>query len=273
MSVDELISTGRVADALASAIEAVRSAPADPRPRTLLAQLFEVTGQWDRSAQQWNAVADMDPGSALLAATCAALAKIEVQRRAVFAGTALPVVFGEPEPWVALLLQALRHASSGRFSAARQAADEALAQAPASAGSLNGGRFEWVADGDCRLGPMIEAVVGGRYVWIPFSRIRAMTSAPPGSLRDLVWAPFSFTWSNGGTAAGYVPVRYPGTEGSADGALLLARRTEWSEPSAGWFQGMGQRMLCTDSGDCALLDLRSLDLDSAGTPAPPAAHG
>ena len=36
--------------------------------------------------------------------------------------------------------------------------------------------FEWIADGDTRLGPVLEAIVNGRYYWIPFDRIRRSAS-------------------------------------------------------------------------------------------------
>ena len=38
-------------------------------------------------------------------------------------------------------------------------------------GSLNGQPFEWVADADSRLGPVMEAIINGRYYWVPFARL------------------------------------------------------------------------------------------------------
>ena len=32
--------------------------------------------------------------------------------------------------------------------------------------------FEWIADADDRLGPVLEAIVNGRYYWVPFERVR-----------------------------------------------------------------------------------------------------
>jgi type VI secretion system protein ImpE len=75
--------------------------------------------------------------------------------------------------------------------------------------------------------------------------------------------PVSVMWSNGGEAVGFIPTRYPGTAASADGALLLARRTDWVDAGAETFRGIGQRMLATSDNDYALLDLRSLELDTA----------
>ena len=43
---------------------------------------------------------------------------------------------------------------------------------------------------------------------------------------------------------------------------MLSRKTEWIEASAGTFLGRGQRMLTTDAGEYAVMDIRRIDLDS-----------
>jgi type VI secretion system protein ImpE len=63
-----------------------------------------------------------------------------------------------------------------------------------------------------------------------------------------------------------IPTRYPGSESSADGLIQLARKTEWLEVHDGEFQGLGQRLLVTDAGEFALLDVRSLQFDPVDEP-------
>jgi len=75
-------------------------------------------------------------------------------------------------------------------------------------------------------------ILEGRYVWVPFCRIKRVNIERPADLRDLVWAPAQFVWTNGGEASGHIPGRYPQTEKSADGALRLARKTDWSTTKA-----------------------------------------
>jgi type VI secretion system protein ImpE len=99
-------------------------------------------------------------------------------------------------------------------------------------------------------------VLNGKYTWVPFHRVREIRMEQPADLRDMVWAPATFVWSNGGEAPGLVPARYPGSESCADGGLLLSRRTEWATPAEGVNVGLGQRMLATDRGEYALLDVR-----------------
>ena len=73
----------------------------------------------------------------------------------------------------------------------------------------------------------------GKYYWVPFSRIREITLEAPKDLRDLVWAPAILMLSAGAQKVALLPARYPGTERSGDGALLLARKTEWVEKGDG----------------------------------------
>jgi type VI secretion system protein ImpE len=120
---------------------------------------------------------------------------------------------------------------------------------------------------------MMEAVIEGRYVWIPFIRIQSLVAGPPANLRDLVWAPIHFTWTNGGRAAGFVPVRYPGTEQIGDDAARLSRSTAWLEPVAGWFHGVGQRTLSTDQADYALLDIRMIEFTQTSEAKDTTIHG
>jgi type VI secretion system protein ImpE len=137
---------------------------------------------------------------------------------------------------------------------------KAFDAAPTSSGKLNGESFEWIADADERLGPVLEVILEGHYYWIPFCRIRKIFIEPAADLRDLVWIPAQFIWENGGQASGHIPTRYPGTEQSADGLLKLARKTEWA--MRGEINvGLGQRLLATDASEYPLLEVRTIELD------------
>ncbi|MFQ5506816.1 MAG: type VI secretion system accessory protein TagJ, partial [Planctomycetota bacterium] len=162
---------------------------------------------------------------------------------------------------VALLVEALRLTAGERHDEARELRDRAFEEAPASTGTIDQQPFEWIADADSRLGPILEAIVNGRYHWIPFDRIRRIQLERPADLRDSVWMPVHFTWANGGDAVGLVPSRYPGSERSVDNLIQSARKTEWIE-SGDAFLGLGQRMLTTDQGEHPLLDIRSIVLDA-----------
>jgi type VI secretion system protein ImpE len=176
----------------------------------------------------------------------------------------MPMALGEPEEWFAPLLQSLVVAAEGHKAQAAQLRQQAFEGAPATPGTLNGKPFEWIADGDARLGPCLELIVSGRYYWVPFQRIRSIEIEAPADLRDFVWTPANLTWVNGGEAVALIPTRYPGSEAAEDPALRLARRTEWLEQSEQTYFGLGQRAFITDVAETALLDVRRIDINPAG---------
>ena len=139
--------------------------------------------------------------------------------------------------------------------------EKALEVASANPGHLDGQPFDWIADADSRLGPLMELILGGNYYWVPFLRIHRLEIDLPRNLQERVWIGAAITWTNGGHAQGYVPVRYPNTEDSSDGALLMAEAVEWVDLGHGLVRGVGQRVLCTEGGDWPLLRLRRIDMD------------
>ncbi|MCD9033588.1 tetratricopeptide repeat protein [Luteimonas sp. Y-2-2-4F] len=260
---EALLRAGRLDAALEALSAQVRSAPADAQARVFLFQLLAAAGQWERAARQLDAAQRLDPDNATLAVVYAALLAAERVRAEVFAGARLPTVVGDPEPWLAPLLQAARLDAQGLHAPAATLRAQAFEHAPAVAGRLDGAPFAWLADADPRFGPCLELVVDGGYAWAPFARIRALRFEPPTALCDTLWMPVAVTWTEGGESPAFVPARYPGSESAGDDALRLGRRTEWSQRGEETWLGLGQRMLATDAGERALLDVRAVEFDEA----------
>jgi type VI secretion system protein ImpE len=263
MNAEELLQAGRVEESLASLQDAVRKNAADPRLRVFLFQSLSVLGQWKRALNQLDVLSSMGPDHMMMARIFQPVVQCEVLREQVFAGKHTPIVFGEPEPWMSWLLQANELVAQEKFGPASELREKAFESAPTSAGKINDQPFEWIADADSRLGPMLEAIVEGHYYWIPFCRIKLIHLEPPADLRDLVWTPVQFVWTNGGEASGHIPTRYSGTEKIADDKLRLARKTEWIECAEGYNLGRGQRILGTDGGDYPLLECRKIEFTPA----------
>jgi len=258
---DELFRAGDLQGCLDELQAEVRRRPADPKLRTFLAQLLMVTGDWDRALNQLSVTAEMDASALPMKHTYTAAIQCERLRAAVFAGERSPLVLGDPPPWIALLLQALVLNGQGRSGEAQELRARALDEAPATAGTMNGSAFEWIADADSRLGPVLEVLLNGSYYWVPFARIRRIEFEKPEDARDLVWIPAQFTWSNDGRAVGLVPVRYPGSEQSGEDTVRLSRKTQWNPLGEGEFTGLGQRVLTTSGAELGLLDVRAITLD------------
>ncbi len=259
--VEELVADGRPTEALALAQQQVRSRPEDAKLRVLLFQLMAVSGQWQRAATQLELCGELDAGALAMVNTYREALKCELVREAVFAGRTTPMVLGEPKPWVALLVQALQAEANGERQVTQALRAQALEQAEATAGTLDGQPFEWICDADSRLGPVLEAIVNGRYCWVPFGALSRVQVEAPEDLRDLVWVPAHLTFPNGGDSVALIPTRYSGSTQWEDERVWMSRRTEWVALANDQFAGVGQRVLATDAGEQALLDVRSIELN------------
>lgn len=256
--------------ALVELTAAVKASPAKPKLRIFLAQLLCVTGAWERAYTQLNVIAEMDPTTGPMREMVGHALRCEKIRAAVFEGRRSPMVFGQPEQWLALLIESMLQTGQGTPELAHDLAARAFDAAPATSGQINGEAFEWIADADSRLGPVLEAMVNGRYYWIPFSRLARVSIEPPTDLRDQVWLPATVQFANGGEAIAMIPTRYPGSESSADGLIQMARKTEWREIGPERYAGLGQRVLVTDRGEHDMLSVRLLELNTDAAAEAPA---
>lgn len=263
-SAAELVAAGDPEAALVQLQNEVRAKAADPKLRVFLFQLLCVLGQWPRALNQLKVCGELDAGTLAMVNTYREAIQCEAVRESVFAGRTLPHVFGHPQPWVALLAQALQVEASGDTAGAARLRQQALDEAPGTPGNLNGGEpFEWIADADSRLGPVLEAVINGRYCWVPFAALARVDFEAPEDLRDLVWLPATLTLTNGGETVALVPSRYPGSGAEADPGIRMGRKTEWVPLADGQYRGLGQRLLVTSQSEVALLDARELVLTSS----------
>lgn len=260
---EERLAAGNPVEALADVEADVRLRPVDAKLRVFLFQLLAIVGQWQRALGQLEVIGELDAGALPMVHAYRGVIRGEMLRAKVFAGEARPLVVGEPERWLALLIEALRLSRQGQTGAASSLREEAFDQAAATAGTLNGEAFAWLADADPSLGPVIEACLNGAYYWIPVHRLRRIEVEAPSDLRDLVWAPAHLEWANGGQSVAFIPTRYCGSEAHPDGRVQLARKTEWRDLGGGLCAGAGQRILATDVGEYPLLEIREIVLKPA----------
>jgi type VI secretion system protein ImpE len=259
MTAEEYLRAGQLDEALKELQGSIRAKPADAKLRIFLFQLQCISGAWQKALTQLNVLSEMDLESAMLAKIFTPVLNLEALRADVFAGKRSPLIFGEPPEWIGKLLQSNQLVAQGNYDAAAELRDQAFEAAPTFPGTINGQPFEWLADADSRLGPVLEVFLDGKYYWIPFSRIKAIIVEPPTDLRDMVWMSAQFIWSNGGKGSGFIPTRYSGTESNPDSALRLSRKTEWKEPAEGTYIGLGQRLFASDQSEVSLLDTRKIE--------------
>jgi len=245
--------------------EQVRARPADTKLRIFLFQLLAVLGEWERAGNQLDVAAGLDPSALAMKQTYHEAILCELLRAQVFEGKKSPLVLGQPEPWLGLLIESVLQSGRGQVDAAAKLRAEAFEQAPESAGSLDGSAFAWIADADSRLGPVLEAIINGRYYWVPFARLKRIVIEPPADLRDYVWMPAHLDLENGGETVALIPTRYPDSQSDEDPQVVLGRTTRWIEVSPEVFHGRGQRVLATDTGEHALMDVREIKFGVPGS--------
>ncbi|SDW62720.1 type VI secretion system protein ImpE [Nitrosomonas communis] len=262
MNAEQSLQNGDPVSALKSLQEEVRLKPNDAKLRIFLFQLYSLLGQWERALNQLEVIAQLDDAALAMVQAYREAITCEALRAQVFAGKTSPMVLGAPDQWLAFMIEARLLAGQGKSAESHAFLKRAFEEAPTSSGTINDQAFTWIADADMRLGPVIEAIINGRYYWVPFSRLTRIVIDAPEDLRDLVWMPAHLWFDNGGESVALMPTRYPGTETSTDGQLLLARKTIWEEPEPGMYCGLGQRIFTTDNSEIPLMDTREIRLDT-----------
>ncbi|HMQ18305.1 MAG TPA: type VI secretion system accessory protein TagJ, partial [Sphingopyxis sp.] len=236
--------------------EQVRANPADEQVRMFLFQLFALLGDWNRAKAQLETLAKLSPEMRMLSVAYGQCLDAEAERAAVMAG-AQPASFYQDYDWTPALAEAIRLGGLGEAGAEARR-DAAFDAAPATPGTADGAAFDWIADADMRFGPTIEAIIGGRYALMPFAALESIEISPAQDLRDTIWAQAQFALREGPQLAGFIPVRYPGSEAADEAELVRGLTTDWRAGPAGE-TGLGHRILTTSEGaDLPLLSVRSL---------------
>ncbi|NOQ64406.1 MAG: tetratricopeptide repeat protein [Methyloprofundus sp.] len=262
MTAEEYLKQGDINSALEQLQGQVKKDPANAKLRIFLFQILAVMGQWERALTQLKVAGELDAGALAMVTMYKMVIDCEQYREQVFLGQQEPVIFGEPNEWVAMLIQAIKFNAQGEHKQAQGLRDMAFELAPVCSGSIDDVPFEWLADSDPRLGPMLEVMIGGRYLWLPMENVTNIEIDEPKDLRDVVWLPARFTWTNGGGSYGLIPSRYPFSY-QHDDALALSRKTEWQESGTGLYTGLGQKLWATDENEYALMDTRSIQFKKA----------
>ncbi|MDR2260471.1 MAG: hypothetical protein LBE06_05955 [Azoarcus sp.] len=224
---------------------AIRAEPLKASHRLALAQLRLVQGEYQKALQQLQLACQFDAELAPEAQLIRMLVRAEQTREAVFAGKILPDLLAPAPAWLESMIEALRQ-SGEEAARARRAA---LAAAPASKGNHGEGppaAFEWIADGDERLGPMIEIILGGTYYWAPFEIVESLRIPPPKRAMELVWAPVDLKLTGHPAKIAYMPTRYPSPARGDSDARLTGAETVWHESPGGTWYGAGRRVWYVD---------------------------
>lgn len=260
MTAETLLHAGDPEAALQVLQEQVKKQPTDVKLRIFLFQLMAINGQWKRAQIQLDIAGQLDSEAEPMVQAYRDVINCELHREAVFEGKSKPLIFGEPEDWVASLVEAQQAFANGDMDLFARLNAQAFESAETRSGKINDETFSWLADADQRFGPVFEFIFNGQYYWVPMTRVRKLHTEKPTDLRDLIWLPAEVTWTNGGKLMVMIPARYPRLEGLS-GPSLLSRRTDWVSHTDDVAEGTGQRIFSSDQQDYSLLQVRSIEFD------------
>ncbi len=257
---DELLASGDVAAARQQLIEEVRANPGDVGVRMFLFQMCALLGEWDRAKAQLETLAKLDPEARMLSVAYTQCIAAEATRADVFAGK-VPAPILYPVAWGDALAAGLMARQQGDAATADALYAEVFDAAPTTAGTTDTSlSFDWIADADPRLGPVTEAIIAGRYGLMPFAALESLSITPPADLRDTVWIQAEFGIVDGARVAGFIPLRYPGSEASQDAAIVRGTATGWAEDAGGEYP-LGHRLFAfSDDSEVPVQELRELTL-------------
>src|SRR5579864_6803387 len=142
MGTEDWLRGGDPSTALNDLQEQVRKNPSNAKLRIFLFQLLAVEGRWDRALTQLKVAGELDAGSLAMVQTYRDALACEALRDEIFAGTRSPLVFGEPENWIALLIEALRLAAVGKLEQSQEIREQAFDEAPTTRGMIGDEPFE-----------------------------------------------------------------------------------------------------------------------------------
>jgi type VI secretion system protein ImpE len=252
-------------DALVETLqETLKKHPNNREARSALATVWCVEENWDKALVQADMLVRLADANSSQGELLKNLILSEKIREKVLVGERKASLLDDTSSeWIALLQRANQASARNEEHTADELRAQAFDLAPLTAGhSEHFGAFDWIADGDGRLGPVCEFICAGGYRWVPFEHIQSLTVHTPHSMLDLLWIPATLDtgdrkWN------GYLPARYP------QSALLnhnakLGDETHWHQHSELLTTGEGRKMWLTDNNEYSILECGELNFRAAG---------
>lgn len=276
----ELFDAGKLQAAIDEVTREVKANPTDTSRRTFLFELLCFAGEWDRAEKQLDVIGNQDPQSDIGARIYRQNVAAERKREQALAGKGFPNFMLEPPSYVALQLKALAQIGAGDFTEARALLDRAAEECPGLSGTLDGEPFQNFRDADDLINCVMEVLLQGEYIWIPFEQIRSIEIFAPTRLRDLIWTQARIQTIDGvnGVAGGaaeaftgevFIPALYCNSHQQESDLARLGRMTDWRQLGDEIYTGVGQRLFLADAADKAMLEVRAVDFELPATVAIP----
>lgn len=258
MNSGELFQSGRLGDAIATAIQEVKDQPGDMGRRTLLFSLLCFEGDLERARKQLDVVGNQAALSE--APAYSNLIDAELTRRKVLTEGMRPKFFEDAPARLEKHLQAISQLQARKFDEAHALLEAAEEERPETAGTLNETAFDDFADANDITRSVLEFQQGREYYWVPFEQLAHLQVILPDPVRprDLYWAPCQLIFKGGQTQRGFTPVLYATSYQAPDTSLKLGNGTHFLNVGGGVYSGMGRKQFVAGEQDPTPLDLQDV---------------
>ncbi len=258
MDAGELFQAGRLGEAIAAAIQVVKTNPGDMSHRTLLFSLLCFEGDLDRARKQLDVVGVQAALSEAPAYNNQLVA--EQTRRRVLTEGQRPKFLVEPPARIEKYIQAIEQLRTKQYAQAKALLDAAEEDRAETPGMLNDVPFDDFADADDVTRCILEFQQGQEYYWVPFEQMAHLQVVVPTPLRprDLYCAPCQLILKDGSTQRGFTPVLYVDSFRQSDPALKLGQSTEFHDIGGDVYCGFGRKQFVAGEVDPTPLGLSDL---------------
>lgn len=254
----DLIAEDGLTEAVALALDHVKTNPTAHAVRLLLIDLLILAGDLERADRQAGVAATLAPADAVGLSLLRRQLRGLFARDAWFAKGAAPSFPNGPTPCDRAAIRlgiALRDGDDADAKAALAALEDARGERPAL---WNDERVADLRDLDDRIPHALEAIsAGGVYLWIDLGLVRAVTFDPVARPRDLALRRARLDLAEGSSADVLIPAIYPAGSEHKD-ALALGRETDWTDGPGGVAIGHGLRCFLTGDEMRSILEAESI---------------
>ena len=246
----ELLSNGKLTEAIEGTTAQGKPAPKDMALRWLLAELLIHKGENDRADKQLDALVTLDPRVAVSATPIRQLLRAEQARRQFYEEGRVPAFLDGATPAIHQRLESFVLLRDGKGKQAGDIAKQAEAARPELSGKcvVNSEEisFKDIRDLDDITASVFEVFTcTGKYYWIDMSQVERIEFVKPERPLDLIWRKARLVVREAFDAEVHIPAVYGNLTG-ADDATRLGRKTEWIGADEDAVTGVGRRSFVLD---------------------------
>lgn len=260
MTATDAYKAGKLGDAVAAAIEQVRSNPTDGSKRLFLAELCCFSGDLERADKQLDVLFKPDAPDVIQLTLFRQLIRGELTRREVFTHGRVPEFLAQPSDALKWRLEALIHLRENKAAEANELLAKAEVARPAVIGTCDGAAFDDFRDLDDLTAAVMEVITAnGNYYWVPLETIEIVEFHKPERARDLYWRPAHLIVKDGPDGVVYIPALYHGSHAASDDAVKLGRRTDWLGGETEPYRGLGLREFLVGDSAKTVLEIEKIE--------------